>query len=639
MQSSFVQQCPACERVIRFSHDETTLLQCVCGTVINRKEGGLLVARPFFVVQNPGDLIQPGTGGTVQGKAFTVLGRLRAWFDASVFNYWTILFSDGELAYLGEGYGLYSILRKTTVDRLLTESYLTGMAIGSKRDLLNGQEFLLEKGSRCHKWEVEGEVWLPECDNALSVHDFAAQSGQRITLFRFLPSLILPFEVTYVSYAALQLTATRSAELAVKTFTCGHCETKVDVKTYPFAQSCACPACGLQYVLRAEGFKSTGKFPPLEKGPDITLGSSGQVKGVPYEVIGYALKEENNQYHSQWKEYTLYNREEGYAFLSEFEGHWVFARERGDSPVLKIDKVKTFVHGGEDFQLYNAYSFTIQNARGEFPGNLFGAEGTYCKEFISPPEVWIREQNGEEGITWFLGEHVSGRDLEKTFRMPAGAPYKTGIGAVEPTFFISPFKLLRMAGIGVLFLLALHLLVSAFRQNKVILDQEFSFSTGQAANDSATNLSFVSRPFHLDKWRSNLAFEIYAPVDNDWFELSATLVNKATGSEYSLAKGVEYYHGYSDGESWKEGSRREDAYLTQIPAGDYVLQVQGQRSMGFNHVSDFHVTVTYDVSTERNLFISIVLLLVWPVVQYIRTNKIEKKRWSNSPFTPFSYED
>lgn len=637
--SSFVPQCPSCARVIQFSHEETTILQCICGTVINRKEGGLLLPKPFYLVQNPADAIQPGTGGRWQEKAFTVLGRFRTWFVASVFNYWTILFSDGELAYLGEGYGLYAILRKTTIDRLLTASYLAGMTIGSKRDLLNGEDFLLEKFSPCHMWEVEGEVWLPECNASFSVFDFASQNDRRITLFQFLPNLIVPFEVTYVSSTELQLTNLRVEAFAVKSFTCGHCDNRIEVKTYPFAQSCACPACGLQYELKKDGFKSTDQYPALDTGPDITLGCRGEVKGITYEVIGYALKEEANQYHAQWKEYTLYNREEGFAFLSEYDGHWTYVREKGTAPVLKSDKVDSFVHEGEDFQLYNAYSFKILNARGEFPSNLFQRESTYCKEFISPPEVWIREQNKTEGITWFWGEHVSGNALEKTFDMPAGAPYKTGIGAVEPKFFISPYKLVRMAGIGVLFLLALHLLMTAFRQNRMILDQEFSFSDGVVVNDTAQNLSFVSKPFHLDKWRSNLAFHINAPVDNDWFELGATLVNKATGAEYSVEQGVEYYHGYTDGENWSEGGTAEDAYLTQIPSGDYVLQLQGIRSTTASHVNNFHVMATYDVPMERNLFISILLLLVWPVVQYIRTNNIEKKRWYNSPFSPFSYED
>ena len=634
-----MQQCPSCGRVVSFSGAETTILQCACGTVINRKEGGLLLSKPFYLVQNPGDVIQPGTEGSFQGKSFTVLGRFRCWFESSVFNYWTIVFSDGELAYLGEGYGLYAILRKTTVDRLLTSSYLTGMTIGSKRDLVNGENFLLEKCSRCYRWEVEGEIWLPECNDQFTVYDFAAKSGRRITLMQFLPDLVLPFDVQFVSHAELRLTNTRSEGFEVKSFTCEHCEHKIEVKTYPFAQSCACPSCGLQYELKKDGFKSTKKYPDLDTGPVITLGCRGELKGISYEVIGFALKEENNQYHAQWKEYTLYNREEGYAFLSEYEGHWTYVRERGVAPVLTHDNVHNFVYEGEDFQLYNAYTFTIRNARGEFPNNLFRPVSTYCKEFISPPEVWIKEQNKQDGITWFLGEHVSGNELEKRFDMPAGAPYKIGIGAVEPKFFISPLKLVRMAGIGVLFLVALHLLISSFRQNRVILDQDFSFTTGLFSNDTAQNLSYVSKPFQLDKWRSNLAFEIHAPVDNDWFELGATLVNTKTGAEYSLEKGVEYYHGYTDGENWTEGSRREDAYLTQVPAGDYILQVQGLRSPGINHVNDFHVRVTYDVNMERNLFFSILLLLVWPVVQYIRTNSIEKKRWYNSPFSPFSYED
>lgn len=365
------------------------------------------------------------------------------------------------------------------------------------------------------------------------------------------------------------------------------------------------------------------------------IGSRGKVKGIDYELIGFTLKEEANQYHARWKEYTLYNRHEGYAFLSEYAGHWVYLREQGKAPVLKGGKVQHMVYEGEDFQLYNGYSFKILNARGEFPQNIFNSEGTYAKEFISPPEIWIQEHNKQEGIVWFHGEHVSAGELRGQFDFPAGLPYKEGIGAVEPRFFIAPYKLARMAAIGVAFLLLLHLGVASTKENRLLLDQIYSFGN----NDSVTSFSAVSPPFHLDKWRSNLQFYVYAPVDNDWFELNATLVNKATGTEYSLEKGVEFYRGYTDGENWSEGSKTEDAYLTEVPRGDYVLQLQGVRSPGFNHVQEFHVTVTYDTTMDRNFWLSVLALLVWPVVQYLRTNNNEKKRWVNSPYSPFSYED
>ena len=635
MISPVILPCPSCSTSLSFSHEDTTILQCVCGSAIQRKEGDVLLSKPFYLVQRSFDTLKPGTTGTWDGKNFRILGRVRTWLEESVFNYWTILLDNGELAWLAEGYGMYAIMKKTAIDQHLTAGYLVNLKTGVRKDLLKGESFLLEKKLHCRRWEVEGEVWLPECQATFSIYEFAGDSGRYVTLFQFLTNYIIPYEVVNVSYASLNLDNTRPDDLPGYNFTCTKCESPILVKTYPYAQSCACRNCGLQYTLQEEGYKKTGNYPSLDTGPDIVIGSHGKVKGIDYELIGYALKEEANKHKARWKEYTLYNRQEGYAFLSEYAGHWIYLREQGKAPVLKTKTVRHLVYEGEDFQLYNAYGFKVLNARGEFPINIFNSEGTQAKEFISPPEIWIQEQNRRTSIIWFHGEHVWGGELKKEFDFPAGLPYKEGIGAVEPRFFISPYKLVRMAAIGLAFLLLLNLVVASTKQNRVVLDQTYSFM----GNDSLTSITMVSPPLHLDKWRSNLKFYIYAPVDNDWFELNATLVNQSTGTEYGLEKGVEYYHGYSDGERWSEGSNNEDAYLTQVPEGDYVLQLQGVRSTGYGHVQDFHVTVTYDTMMESNFWLSVLALLIWPVVQYIRTHNNEKKRWYNSPYSPFSYED
>ena len=96
--------------MVHFTHADTNVTTCSCGTVLQRLEGVLILAKPFYIIPTPSDLLQPGTEGTWKGRTFTVLGRFRSWFIESVFNYWTIVFSDGALAWLGEGYGMYSMM-------------------------------------------------------------------------------------------------------------------------------------------------------------------------------------------------------------------------------------------------------------------------------------------------------------------------------------------------------------------------------------------------------------------------------------------------------------------------------------------------------------------------------------------------
>ena len=632
MSAAIIPQCPSCSRVLYFSHEDTTIITCSCGTVVERKEGGVLLSKPYYLIHHPYDRIQPGTTGKWQGKDFKVLGRFRVWLEESVYNYWTILFSDGELTYLGEGYGFYGIMSRTKVEAAAL-IHLNTSDIKDDLSLLPDEKFVLEKNNKVSKWELEGEVYLPERNEQFRIFEFSSANRQ-ITLFQFLPQFTQAFEVAYTSFDALEFTNTRIADLPKKTFSCNSCSNEIVVKTYPYAQSCACIHCGTHHLLRDGSFRSFNQRNSTDIGPDIELGSTAVIKGILYECIGYTLKEENNQYASRWKEYTLYNREEGYAFLSEFEGNWIFLREQGKTPVTEGTK-PSISFMGEPFQLYNSYLYSIINAAGEFPDNIFNSSDTACKEFISPPEVWIQEYNKREGIVWFLGEHISGKELSSQFNFPEGLPQKNGIGPVEPRFFVSPFKLLRTGVLGLLALCLLHILVSFTKQERVVVNKNFLF------NDSTHNVSFVTDKFHLDKWRSNLEFSVYAPVDNDWVEWNATLVNAKTGKEYTVEKGVEYYHGVSGGESWSEGSRHSKAYITYLPAGDYFIQVQGARNAAsvYSPVSGFDLKVTYDVNNNRNLWWSLFFLAIWPIIQYIRINRIEKKRWYNSPFSPYSYED
>jgi hypothetical protein len=129
-------------------------------------------------------------------------------------------------------------------------------------------------------------------------------------------------------------------------------------------------------------------------------------------------------------------------------------------------------------------------------------------------------------------------------------------------------------------------------------------------------------------------------VSNSWFELTGTLVNVATGAEYTLEKGVEYYQGVSEGESWSEGSSSATGYLSEIPQGTYYLQINGNGERGLSSYLDarqadrFSLEIKYDVSNDRNLWYCLLALLILPAIHFIWVLMIEKKRWENSPLTP-----
>ena len=635
---SVAQQCPDCGRLISFSNEATNLIACQCGTVLFKNQGQIL-KRPYYIIQQFNDIIQPGTEGKWESKSFKVTGRIRSWYDEFVFNYWTIIFNDGSTGYLGEGYGIYAIYEKCSIERSLTSKTLDSLKVGAKRDLNPSDTFLLERKYKSNKWELEGEAWLPYESSQFSVYEFAALDGRHIEVFDFNSNNLESFKVSYTSFKTLEFTHTRPGQPAVKKINCETCKTENLIKTFPYAQSFSCVYCKSRHSLKdGMNFKSGKDRNKTDVGTNITLGTTGVIKGILYEVIGYTLKEERKVYRSQWKEYTLYNPEEGFAFLSEFDGHWIYIKERCDSPVLPKDRIETFVYDHEPFQIFNDYSFDIVNSVGEFPYDIFNDDDKKVKEFISPPEVWIQEKCSREGITWFWGQHIGGKDLEEGFKAHVILPYKTGVGAVEPKGFVSPIKIAIIAFVSVVALIFAHVLSIAGQQNRVLLDSNFDLS-------DTTSLSYISERFVLDENSSNFQIELFAPVDNSWFELTATLVNAQNGTEYTIQKGVEYYHGFTDGENWAEGDRSETAYMSQIPSGTYYLQINGTREKRFFEDSgpgpdfSFNVNVIYDTANHKNMVVCLIALLIWPFAHYQLVQYNEKRRWSNSPYSPYINED
>ncbi|MBL0133742.1 MAG: DUF4178 domain-containing protein [Chitinophagaceae bacterium] len=104
--------------------------------------------------------------------------------------------------------------------------------------------------------------------------------------------------------------------------------------------------------------------------PHLPIGAKGTIDSVEYEVLGWTLKEENNHYASQWREYCLFNAKEGFAFLSEYDGNSTFLKEKKNAPVLNKDGVKSIEYNGENFERFNQYTHKVIAANGSFPYNI-----------------------------------------------------------------------------------------------------------------------------------------------------------------------------------------------------------------------------------------------------------------------------
>lgn len=623
--------CAVCKRMVYFSGAGTNIINCgSCGTFVYRNTTGETKELSVLRTLNTASVIQPGTTGVWQNKPFTVTGRFRAWFNESVASYWTVRMNDGSINWLCENNGLYFIYKPVNLSPKTPVNNLRNPDIGSQHELYDGGSHVLYKKRTVTRWEAEGEIYLPETSYGFTILEFKNNKSGYLSFFLFNNDLYA-FRVHPVMYSMLGLQQLLPFSTTGKEFACKNCGTQVNAVFFPFTQSCTCKQCGAFYeIKRGIDAEYLPGNKDIETLPFIPLGAKGNIDNVTYEVTGVMLKEENSPEHPQWTEYTLFNPENGFAFLSEYNGNWMLLKEKAKTPVIYKTFEKTIRSKEKEFRLYSKYSHKVVAAAGEFPGNVFSNTKTESCEYIAPPEIWVYEKNPEKGINWYGGRHISTKELTTAFGI-TNWPHKTGIGVVQPLGLTDTWKIVLATFAGLLLLLAAHGLFALTKQNREVFTQTFSF------NDSSAKITYVTPKFEFEKRSSNLLLNIWAPVTNNWFELNATLVNAQTGKEYNLQQGVEYYTGYSGGEYWKEGSTDERAWFKRIPRGTYFLQLEGYRDVNATFpVKEYSVTAIYDVAGNRNFYFPMFFYLGFGLLVALVGYYREKSRWSGSHYTPYS---
>lgn len=626
-----VHSCPSCSSVLQFRSRDTNLIVChQCGARLRRWEDGVLKVYDRLVkTQDTLTPVQVSTTGIWNNKKFIVTGRIRCLLDEGLVNIWNIHFEDGCLHLLVECYGQFSVYEKIAPDAKLTFAKVRTLGFGSGAvETVGKKKYVLERKNSCRGIEVEGEVLVFDWNGAFHSLGIASHDRDRIAMWNLDSDRYLYFRIhshAFEEFGFQQVRALKTGAVT-QTFTCTQCNKPNELRSYPLSQSFCCRHCGAAHSCQGGRLKFRRRL-KQDRIPGIPLYSTGTLKGIEYEIVGFAEKEDTESW--AWREYTLFNPVHGYSFLSEYNGHWIFLREKVDAPVMMHSNRQGLSFSGEIFLLYNEYRYSIKDGRGEFPADVFDDAQPHCREFISPPELWAREYN-KVGFTWYHGEHVGWNELYKAFGTEISLPYRTGVGPVQPVKgYVNPQWLkMSLLWVGLLFL-GLTIITTTLNRSEVVYSSTWNLA------DSVTTQSTVTPRFRLDKGSSNLQLKIEAPVINNWFEANITLVNADNGKEYTLEEGVEYYTGYEDGESWSEGSTTNEALLTSIPGGNYFLEIIASKPVG-SSPAYYTLEARYDVPMWSNFFVFLLMALIPGGILYGYIVLRERARWSNSAYSPFN---
>ena len=202
------------------------------------------------------------------------------------------------------------------------------------------------------------------------------------------------------------------------------------------------------------------------------------------------------------------------------------------------------------------------------------------------------------------------------------------VGAIQP-FAINLYNAAIVFCVISILILVTQLFVNQNRTETHVLSKEFSFAEFDSKD-------FVSESFTLEGGSAPITISVHSDVDNSWANAQIALVNETTNDEIYASKDIEYYSGYTEGESWSEGSNSESFNLCGVPAGQYHLTISSMKAPE-DVTSDFiKVKAVWSEPSSRNIWIVLICMIVVLVGLFYLERNFEERRWADSSYSEYN---
>ena len=656
--------CPNCGAPVPFASAIAVFAVCgFCRSSVVRRDAQ--VESMGQQAQLPPDLspLQVGTQGTWQGKAFTLVGRVRVGYAEGTWNEWCADFGDGTWGWIAEAQGFFlASLEVAPPDNLpgvaawreqqeaaaaeegysLLDARLTrgreAMRVGATIQVA-GVEYRVRDTKQTEVLGSEGSLPFTAIPGRSAISADLGAPGRRFANVEYAEDGIRVFIGSVCTFEELGFTQLRP----LPGWTAGAADAGAQG-----IGALNCPSCGAAMALRAAGQTMTagcaGCGALLDTShPDVRLvdtamqrqaavaakvpiGRRGTLRGVEWECIGLLRRRDGEGY--SWDEYLLFNPFAGFRWLVTYDGHWSFVEMLLEAPREEGGRVTV---EGREYRLFSRGMATATHVLGEFYWQVRHGEQAATEDHVAPPWVVSRESFGalsEE--TWSRGEYLAGAEVFAAFGLEGTPREPLGIYLNQPNPHRGKGRTLRwlfpaLAGTT----LVLALMAAAGKDNELAWQLKFQ------PQDAGTNGAVVGEPFLLKGTRRQaVEVALDAPVSNGWLEVEGDLVNVASGQvEREFVLGVDYYSGVEDGEAWQEGETRRSVVLGAVPPGRYRLVMETSMEPRLPDLP-VQVSVRRDVMIWSNVWLALAGLMAYPVYRWVREASFEHGRWSLSEFQP-----
>ena len=437
-QRAYRAACPNCGAPVEFQSAASAFAVCsFCKSAVVREGGALRKIGESAELFDDHSALQLGASGTYQGAAFTLVGRLQYKYADGTWNEWHALFAGvggdsgaQKSGWLSEDNGRYVIAFDAVLDGAAPAA--TSLKAGAQL-LVAGQAWSVASVSAANVIAAQGELpYPPNLARGFVVSDLRNARGEVGTLDYSDPGA--PRWSIGRSVAISELLMTGLAEAAEKTLKargveCPSCGTALEVKLST-TQSIVCHQChAVVDVSKGVGNDLQHYAQSVGAEPLIPLGSSGTLalggtQALPWQVVGYAERCElasGDDEQSFWREYLLFHRTQGFAFIVDSQDGWSWTAPITGVPEKFGDSVK---YGGTLYRKLYDYTGQVTYVLGEFYWQVTKDQRTFNTDYqgtgAAAAKRLNREQTGAadtQEVVWSAGETLAADVVLKAFNL------------------------------------------------------------------------------------------------------------------------------------------------------------------------------------------------------------------------------
>ena len=492
-QRAYTAACPGCGAQIEFRSAQSTHAVCgYCQSTVVRDGAALArigkMAEVFddyspLQLYAAGRWPNPQSANPGQSMGFTVIGRLQYKTAMGTWSDWQLALADGRTASLSEDNG----------------AFVFGLPLPSQRDIpdaehfpvgastsFNGRPYTVSANDDAALLAAQGELpQLPPLGRTFGMVELRNAQGEVLTVDYSAqpPALSLGRAVLLDDLKLVGLRGLSSKEDKGQQFNCPNCGAPVAV-TLATSQSITCGSCHcIIDVSQGTGgqLKHAMQDEPVQL--LIPLGSSGQLQGVQWQVVGFQHRMgvavgDDEQF--GWSEYLLYNKKRGFSFLVDSEEGWSMVKPTTGAPVM-TSMGRSASYLGTRYELKSTYNAETTYVAGEFYWPVARGQKTSNRDFASGKSLLALEQTPKE-LTWSSGNPMDSALVAQAFKLQGQANlFKRS--DVAPASALSAKGCLTVIVICTMLLVLLVLLSKCSRCDPDMLDCQSSYS-GSSARSS-----------------------------------------------------------------------------------------------------------------------------------------------------------